>query len=192
MSKEDAKKKVAEGKSAAKNAKKIGDKNKIGREAKRLQDKEVMVIAAELPAGQGNSFLKMHVEHGKAEIAIAAAQKWRRTVRASMKGIKIDMDAYNRVNKLAKMDPNDVKAKKTTEALYERTLGLETSPEQNALIDDINKKREDARVAMAQVNGGDTGKEIGSGSSEAGDDDDSLPERNDALSKSFQPAAGAH
>ncbi len=199
MSKKEINKKVAEGKKAARVAKKIGDKNKISKEAKKLSDKAVLAIAADLPAGQGNTFVKLHIEHGKAEAACAAAAKWKRDVRSSMKGIKIDMDAYNRVNKLSKMDPNDVTAKKTTEALYEKQLSMVTSEEQNELIDNVNKKREAARAAMSEIHGDDdAGKEVGSGNKAASNDEideveEKLPERNEVLTSSFATAAaGTH
>ncbi len=156
--------KIKEGKKASKAANKQAAKKKLDKEAKKLAEKAVVEIAAALPAGEATSFLQDHAEHQKAEEAIAAAQKWKRTVRARMKTKKIDMSCYDRVNKLFKMDKDDMLAKKSTEALYEKQLGLELSPEQEKLVTGIEAKRENARAAMSELSDGATGKEVGGGS----------------------------
>lgn len=200
MSKKDpTEKKIENGKKAAKLANKKLAKRKVEKEAKRLADKSIMEMASDMNGGQGNSFVKLHAEHRKAEEQIAAAQKWKRNVRAQMKGMKVDMSCYDRVNKLSKMDPADVTAKKATEALYEKQLSLPLSEDQKKMVAEIDTKRENARAAMADLNGGETGKEIGSGT-EAPEPtpetmpepttepakESEVPERNDAIAASFQ------
>lgn len=187
---------IAESKKNAKAAGKKQAAKKLDRAAKKLADKAVLEIAADLPAGQGNAFVQLHAEHRKAEEAIAAGQKWKRTVRAKMKGIKVDMSCYDRVNKLSKMEPADVTAKKATEALYEQQLAMPLSPEQQKIVDGINAKRADAREAMPEMGTGDAGKEIGSGGPIGHNSNPQgnatapiVPPRNDAIRKGFQHPA---
>lgn len=197
--------KMEDSKKASKAANKKAAQKKIDKEAKKLAEKAVVDMAAELPAGEATSFLQDHAEHQKAEQAIAAAQKWKRTVRARMKQKKIDMACYDRVNKLFKMEKEDRLARKATEALYEKQLGLELSPEQEAIVQDIEIKRENARAAMAELHGNETGKEIGSGDSpighnskKAAPEDETpaflrgskdMPAKNDEVGKKFRGGA---
>ena len=160
--------KIEEGKKAGKVANKKAAKKKLDKEAKKLAEKAVIEIAAALPAGEATSFLQDHAEHQKAEESIAAAQKWKRTVRARMKTKKIDMSCYDRVNKLFKMDKDDMLAKKATEARYEKQLGLALSPDQQQIVTGIEAKRENARAAMSELSDGATGKEVGSGNNPIG------------------------
>lgn len=155
--------KVKTSKKNAKAATVKKDKRKIDTEAKKLADQAIIGIAAALPGGQGNQFVQLHAEHQEAVKAMAAAGKWKRNVRAKMRTIKIDMACYDRVDKLSQMDPSDVLAKKATEALYEENLSLPLSEDQKKLISDIHVKRENARAAMSELNGGETGKEVGTG-----------------------------
>ncbi len=160
--------KIEDGKAASKAANKKATKKKLDKEAKKLAEKAVLSIAESLPAGEATSFLQDHAEHQKAEEAIAAAQKWKRTVRARMKQKKIDMSCYDRVNKLFKMDRDDMLAKKATEALYEKQLGLDLTDDQKKTVAAIESKRENARAAMAELSDGATGKEVGGGDSPIG------------------------
>ena len=115
--------------------------------------------------------------------------------------MKIELRAYDRVRRLKKMDPEDVKSLKATEALYEDQLGLELSPQQKQNLEELAVKREEARVALAQVNGGEAGNEIGSNAHKAAAEPNltpgglpSLPQRNEELTKGFRvpTSAGAH
>ena len=57
--------KIAEGKKNAKAANKKARKNKINKEAKKLSDKQLLDMAAEMPIGQANEFLAANIERDK-------------------------------------------------------------------------------------------------------------------------------
>lgn len=182
---------MEEGKKAAAKANKEAAKNKVNKEAKKIAERNLIEMAAALPVGESNTFLKLFSDYCKAVTACRAAAKVKGSIRKQLKsGIKVDMAAFDRVFKLFEMDPTDVAARKATEALYEKQLGLELSSEQKEIVDDLIEKREDARIAMANTNGGDTGKEVGSAAKEGGEQKGplpTLPERNERLSSGFRP-----
>jgi hypothetical protein len=137
--------------------------NKLKKEAKAIGDQALMEMAAEQPAGKGKWLLtktqqidKLEAERSKINLAI-------RGVRAELKEGKVELRVYDHVRKLRKMEPEDSRAFKATEALYTEQLDMELSPQQKDQMDEIEKKREAARAAMADIHGDDAGKEVGSG-----------------------------
>lgn len=163
-------------KKAAENRKnsKAATKKKQKEDMKRASDKMLMELAAKMPAGPGKKFIKdnmildeLHAEKLKIARAIGAKRK-------EMRGDKIDLACLDRVRKLREMEPDDVAAKKATEALYEQQLGLPLSGGQENLLSELSKKREADKASIVQASGGDTGKEVGSGST-------GIPERNESM-----------
>lgn len=182
----DSEKKLKEGKKAASAAVKMKAKNKIASEAKKLGEKAAMEIASNLPAGEGNAFIKTFAEYGKAVEVRRVAAKNVSNVRAKLKAMKVDMSCFDRVFKLSEMDAQDVAAKKATEALYENQLSMELSDDQKVIVENINKNRDAAR-ATDQGQATNTGKEVGSATNASVQADASLPAANEALGKSFRP-----
>lgn len=175
--------KVADAKKNAKSATKIKAQN----DRQKAADKMLVSMANELPAGQAKSLIQ--VTH-----AIDKLEEQRKTINLAIKGqrailkeMKIDLEPYDHVRKLRKKDPEDVKYFKATVAMYENQLQMELSPSQKEDLEAINKKREEARLAMAEVNGGDTGKEMGSAATTIIPAAlPTIPQRNDALSEKFR------
>ena len=153
--------KLAEGKKASKAANKKAADKKLNAEAKRLGEKAVMEIAANMPAGDGNAFIATFNKYVKAVAGRRAAAKLVSNVRSEFKSFKVDMRAFDRVFKLFEMDAQDAAALKATEALYEKQIGLKLSPEQEAILTNIQVERENSRAAMSELNGGTAGKEVG-------------------------------
>lgn len=164
MTKEDkaAEKKKKESIKAAKAAEKKAAKNKTVREAKKQSDKALMNIAGNLPHGQGKTFLTVNFAIDKLEEQKSAINLALRGEYAKLKEMKIEIGALKDVRKVRKMAPEDAKALMATRALYSDMFGMALSPDQKKMIEDINEKREAARVALADAHGGDTGKEVGS------------------------------
>lgn len=165
-------------KKAAENKKnsKAADKKKHKEMLKRESDKMLLDMAAKMPAGPGKKFINdniildnLHAEKLKIARAIGAKRK-------EMRGDKIDLACLDRVRKLREMEPEDVAAKKATEALYEQQLGLALSSDQKGVLSNLSKKREEDKASIIRASGGDTGKEVGSGTSSG------IPEMNETLS----------
>lgn len=181
MDKDDKKKKAAI--KATKSAEKKAVMNKVAKEAKKLGDKALLEVAATLPAGGAKTLIaKVHAH----DAALAEIKKWnlvKKGIRADLREMKIELRPLDHVLKLRAMDPEDAKSFKATEALYTQTLGLELSPQQKASVEEINKKREDARKAMASIHGDDAGKEVGTGTDEEAEEDaPAIPAKNEAIS----------
>lgn len=210
MSKKEPKpeEKIAEGKKASKAAEKKARKNKINKEAKKLSDKQLLDMASEMPVGQANEFLKRNLERDKIDLDQEILNKRKRDNSAGFKAIKTDMAALARVRKLRKMDKEDMLAALATDAQYMRQLKMDLSPEAMAILKELDVKRENARAAMAQFAGEESGKETGSGmighnsdgekgtqaeaEKEARESDEkvaalpTLPERNERLGAGFR------
>jgi hypothetical protein len=151
---------VQESKENSKTATKAKTKNAL----KSAGDKLLSTMAADAPgAGQSKKFLSLHDLITKKKAARDIISNEIKALRAEMRGMKIDLSCYDRVVKLLNMEPSDVKAKKATEALYEKQLGGDLSDDQLSLLDDIQAKREENKKAILETSGGDTGKEIGTG-----------------------------
>lgn len=192
MSQAKTEKKVAEGKRSSRKAEKLAEKAKI----KKAADAIITNMASDMPgAGQAKSFLQITRDLDKIEADIAALNLAKRGKRAALKEMKIELRVYDHVRKLRKMEPEDAKSFKATQALYEEQLLMPLSDDQKAQLEIINKKREEARIAMAAANGGDTGKEVGSGANEEPEEDHSgVPQINEAIGGSFRPpvSSGTH
>lgn len=194
--------KIAEGKKAAKAANKKGKKNKIANEAKKLSDKQLLAMAAEMPVGQANEFLAANIERDKLDADQEILNARKRNNSSRFKSIKTDMSALSRVRKFRKMDKDDMLAALATDAQYMRQLKMALSPEAQDILKDIDIKRETARAAMSQFAGEESGKETGSGmiGHNSGSDSEenpsaaankveplpTLPERNDRIGAGFR------
>jgi len=180
----DTEEKVKEAKKNVKSANKAKEKNKVSAAAKRLADQQLMDMADKMPAGQGNQFVVVTAKYEKAVAQRRLAAKVVTSVRNELKAMKIDMQCFDRVMKLKEMDPQDVRAKKATEAIYESQLGMEISDDQKARLAEIDRQREEARNSLRAAHGGDSGKEVGSGNGADSDNDadgEGIPERNDEI-----------
>lgn len=153
--------KLAEGKKASKIANKKSADKKLNAEAKKLGEKAMMEIAANLPAGEGNAFIQLFNKYVQNVKAVRIANKSKSNVRSELKAIKVDMRAFDIAFRLFEMDIEDMLALEATVALYKRQIGLKLSVEQDAIITNIQVGRENARASMAELNGGTSGKEVG-------------------------------
>lgn len=203
--------KIKEGKKTTRAVAKVAAKNKITKEASKAAkvagDKALLTMASDMPVGQAKSFLTAIAKRDNIRAQQKVLALAMRGVRGELKAMKIDLTPLDHVLKLRDMDPEDARAFKATEALYTQQLGMEVSPAQQAHIDAINEKRENARKAMSDINGGDTGKEVGSGDTagtkhaeEDGEDTDAeapapapagVPAKNEALSRPYIAASAS-
>jgi len=149
------------------------------KEAKKVGDKALNTIAAELPHGSGKQFLVLTKELDDIEGQMATLNKRKRGVRASLKEMKIELRPYDHVRKLRKMEPEDMKSFEASVALYKDQLSMSLSVHQQVIKKELEGQREAARDAMMDASGGDTGKEIGSGVNGNG------------IAKKAEPAEGA-
>lgn len=169
--KEAAKKKKKEGLKATRAAEKKAKKLKAQKEAKKIGDKLLVDMAEKQPAGGGKTLLLITHALDKIEEQISALNLAKRGERAKLKEMKVELRVYDHVRKLRKMDPEDARSFKATEALYTEQLGMELSPEQKKQIEEINERREAAKTALAAVHGDDTGKEVGSSTMPASEEE---------------------
>jgi hypothetical protein len=173
MKKEPTKKtdeEVKESKANAKKATKAANKKAM----KAASDKLLVTMAADMPgANASKSFLDLNGQLDKIELEAAKLNLAKRGVRGELRKMKVDLSALDRVRKLRKMEPEDVVAKKATEALYEEQLSMPLSDEQKAILKALNAKREENKKAILAASGGHTGKEVGTGAANR------VPERAD-------------
>ena len=161
---------VKESKSNAKKATKAANKKAL----KAASDKLLVTMAADMPgANASKSFLDLNGQLDKIELEAAKLNLAKRGVRGELRKMKVDLSALDRVRKLRKMEPEDVVAKKATEALYEEQLSMPLSDEQKAFLKALNAKREENKKAILAASGGNTGKEVGTGAANR------VPERTD-------------
>ena len=186
--------KLADAKKASKSANKKQKAKKVNAAAKKLAEKTVIEMAADMPAAKGNAFITEFNNYVKAVGQCRAAAKLKGSVRSKLKSFKVDMKAFDRVFKLYEMDEGDVAALKATEALYEQQVGMKLSPEQKAIVGAIETKRENNRAAMATVTGNEIGKSVGSteppighNSAQAANEGAAMPERNEAVVAGLRP-----
>lgn len=165
-----------------------GEASAAQKEAKKIGDKALTEIAANMPHGSGKRFLELTKELDEIEGNIELQNKRKRGVRASLKEMKVELRPYDHVRKMRKMEPEDMKGFEASVALYKDQLGMELSVHQQVLKKELEGQREAARDAMIDAGGGDTGKEIGSGtapgaSAQPADNDAApvVPQRNDTI-----------
>jgi hypothetical protein len=174
-------KEVKETKANAKKASKAAAKLAM----KKAADKILVSMAGDFnAAGASKSFLNSNLRLDKLETQKDVINKAIRGERATLRQMKVDLRCLDRVRKLRKMEPEDVRALKATEALYEEQLNMELSPEQKKVVDDLNKQREENKKAMLNANGGDTGKEVGTAAQ--------VPERHDIEKVPLAASSATH
>jgi len=183
---------VKESKANAKRATKAANKKAL----KAASDKLLVDMASNMPGHNASkNFIDLNMKLDKIELEAEKLNLAKRGVRGELRKIKVDLSALDRVRKLRKMEPEDVVAKKATEALYEEQLSMPLSDKQKAILADLNKKREDNRKAILAASGGHTGKELGTSSSRIPERADVYEEDNDkpinapALPGSFRDVA---
>lgn len=179
------------GRKATKGAKAI----KAKRAGKKLGDAALLTMAADLPAGGAKSLMQIthaidKLEDNRKQVNLAIREQ-----RAKLKEMKIELGVYDHVRRMRKMEPEDARAFKATEALYTESLGLELSPQQSLQIDAIHKRRADAQEALEDIHGADSGKEVGSTAAGSlighNSNDPAMPERNDDVAAEHLTAEGA-
>lgn len=178
-------KKVKESKKNANDA----TKKKAKIETKKAADKIITETAAKVPlsVGGGKSFLALVHQLDELLAKQAALALAKRGVRAKLKEMKIELAPLDAVLRLRKMEPEDALSYKATCAIYEQQLAMPLTDDQKKVVSNLEKKRDDARKSLAEVNGGDTGKEVGSSAS-APASSSAIPAKNEALSHSASAA----
>jgi hypothetical protein len=156
------------------------DKKKKKDALNKAADRLIVDIALQQPgANASKTFLSLNADLDKLDAEAAKHRLARRGVRGRLREMKVDLSSLDRVRKLKNMEPEDVIAKKATEALYEQQLGLNLSDDQKHLLGKLNEKQEADRQALIKASGGNTGKEVGSAV-----DEEALPAKNEALAHS--------
>lgn len=134
--------------------------------AKEAGDKLIVGMAQALPGhNSAKSFLSHNFTLDKLDMEAERVNLARRGVRGELRKMRVDLGCLDRVRKLRKMEPEDVVAKKATEALYEEQLSMPLSDEQKQIVKDLNQQREENKKSMLKASGGETGKEVGTSAS---------------------------
>ena len=179
---EDDQKKTKEGKQASKAAQKKAAKNKLKKES----DKLLLNMASELP-GNGGKYLLASAK--KMDQLNADAEKIRlakKTLRSEMKREKIVLEVFDAVMRMRKREPEEQESYRVTEALYTQQLEMYVSPKQKEHLAKLQKQKEAAHQAMADiVSDGDAGEAIGSNAGPRDEEEeeeiDGIPAENKAL-----------
>lgn len=154
----------------------------------------LLKMAADAPVIMGtNVVLKADADLTKIEAEAAKLALARKAVRATLKDNKIELRVFDHVRKIKKMDPEDQRSFKATDALYTQQMGMELSPAQETQLKILAAQREQSRKDIVSLSGGDTGKEIGS---HTGSDDDeshevetTVPAKNESIAAARIPLA---
>lgn len=158
ITKED-KEKQAEAKKSAREA----DRKKVANEIRAKADKIILDLTKNSPAGSSKTLMNVVKNMLKLEAerkAINLAMKDQRNI---VKQQKVDLRVFDQVFKLFKMDPIDRKNYELQHAYVKEQLDMELMSEDEKLMSEAKKDREQAREATLKATGGDTGTEIGSG-----------------------------
>lgn len=124
--------------------------------------RKLLEMASSLPAGEAKVFITTTMAMDRLDERLKELNKERRGLRATLKGMKIDLWSYDLMRKFRKMAAEDAKARKISLALYEQQMSLDLSAEQKATLAEMDKKREQAKNALYEAHGGAAGKEVGS------------------------------
>lgn len=134
-----------------------------GTEVANAAKAELRDMAVEMPHGQGKRFLQVVTNLRRIKAQKKALGKEERGERAALKEMKVQLKEFDHVFKLAEMETEDMVSFESGVALLKEQFGLKLSVHQEALKEEVLRRREAARDAMIDASGGDTGKEIGSG-----------------------------
>lgn len=190
MTKQDkeTKKKLAEGKKAAREATKKASKNKL----KKSADKMLMDMAADMPGNGGKFLLTCAAEQDKLDAESAKIRLAKKALRAKMKTEKVVLEVFDAVMKMRKREPEEQAAYRATEALYTQQLDMKLSVGQKAQIELLEEQRKKARAGMDEITGvASAGREVGSGTEPPKDEEEEevVPLKNEALSIAAASAA---
>lgn len=175
----------------------------VDKNVKAAVDKGVVDIAMSLPAGNAKAFVQTDKELTLIEEKIADLNKAKRGCRGKLKELKVELSAYDRVRKLRKMAPEDRTSHEASVALYKEQLGMGLSQYEKVLKKQLENQQEALADSIADLTGGNSGKEVGSGKgetpeAEAEEAPAGVPERNQSLSAggttrpALAAAAGVH
>lgn len=153
---------------------------------------EIRDMAVAMPHGQGKRLLEIVQNLRSIKAQKKALGKEERGERAALKEMKIQLREFDHVFKLSEMETVDMESFESGVAMLKEQLGLKLSVHQEALKEEVLRRREAARDAMIDASGGDSGKEIGSGRYGAAKDPEVVngpraPERNET----FKPVSAA-
>ena len=141
-----------------------GEADKAQDAVARAANNEIVSMAVGMPHGQAKKFLDVVGNLRKIKEEKKAIGKRERGERASLKEMKVNLKAFDHTFKLSEMEPEDVRSFEATVGLYKETMSMPLSEHQQVIKKELAAQREAARDAMIDASGGDTGKEIGSGS----------------------------
>lgn len=104
----------------------------------------------------------------------------KRGIMSHVKGMGFLQRDFNDFLRYVELDPNDRMAKDTAMAIMKKQMELPISEYELDLIDSIQKQKDESRKIIMETTGGDTGKEVGSSTSEPtpepeDDDEEELP-----------------
>jgi hypothetical protein len=122
-------------------------------------------MAQDMPSGQPKEFLTITNTLLKLDEQAKVIATAKKSQRAKLKAMKIHLRCYDPIYSMLKnkWTEADIEMFDANQAIYREQLGLALAGHQKAAVEQLKAKHAATKKAVLEANGGETGKEIGSG-----------------------------